>query len=82
MDKVTKRVHDIIIQHISAKTNTPPKFGFVQIKNRRIWYFSHSLKSNPDIMSDKYVQMHWGDFRLVFFLLYRFRLVLKATYLI
>ena len=39
MEKVPIRVRDIILQHLSAKTNTP-KFGFAQIKK-------HTLKEQP-----------------------------------
>ena len=81
MDKLPKRVHDIIMQYLRTKINTQPKFGFTQVKNRKILSFSHSLKSNPNMINDKNVQMHWGGFEFVFFLQFMFRLVLKATYL-
>ena len=51
------------------------------MKNRKILSFSHSLKSSPIIVIDKYNQIHWGDFNSVFFLLYKLRLVVKVTYL-
>ena len=81
MDKVPNMVHEIILQNLSAKLITRAKFRFVQIINNRIWSFEHSHKSNPNIISDKCIQINCGDFKIDFFLLYRFKLVLKVIYL-
>ena len=81
IDKVPNMVHEMILQSLSVKVITLEKFGFVQIINNRIWSFEHSHKSNPNIVSDKCPQINSGDFQMHFFLLYKFKLVLKVIYL-
>ena len=81
MDKVPNIVQEIILQNLSGKLITLAKFGLVQIINSWIWSFEHSHQSNPNVVSDKYIQMHCANFKIDFFLLYRFKLVLKVIYL-
>ena len=79
-DKVPNIVQEIILQNISAKLITLATFGLVHIINSRIWSFEHSHQSNPNVVSDKYIQMHCSNSKIDFFLLYRFKLVLKVIY--
>ena len=51
---VLNMVDDIILIYLSAGPNTVTQFELVQIKSM-IWSFSHSLKSNPNIMSNEVV---------------------------
>ena len=39
IDKLPKRVHDIILQSLSTNSNTPLRFEFAQIKNRKMLSF-------------------------------------------
>ena len=81
MVKVPKIVFDKILLYLSAKSNALPTFGFVRKIKSIIKSFSHSLKSNPNIISDKNDHMHRGDLKITFFLLNRFKLVLNVTYI-
>ena len=81
MDIVPNMVRDIILLNLSAKITIVAKLGFVRIINNRIWSLEHSHKSHPNIISDKYIQIHSDDFNIDFLLLYKFKLVLKVTYL-
>ena len=66
---------------LSIKLTTEAKFGFVQIINIWICSLENSHKRNPRIIIEKNNQIYWGDLEIYFFLLYRFKLVLKVTYL-
>ena len=81
MDKVPNIVQEIILQNLRAKQITLAKFGLEQIINSRFWSFEQSHQSNPNVISSKYIQMYCGNFKIDFFLLYRFKFVLKVIYL-
>ena len=57
----------IIFLTFRTKETTQPKFKFAYIIFNRICSFSHSLKNNPNIMTDKYDKTFWYDSVIGFF---------------
>ena len=57
MDKVLNMVQDTILLNFRDISTTLPKFRFVRIIYSRSRSIGHSLKTNPSITNDKYVQI-------------------------
>ena len=81
MGKVLEMDQVIILLNFRDKSTTLPKFRLVRIINSRSKSSGYSLKSNPSITSDKYVQKHGVDLKIDLLLLQMLKFVLNVTYL-
>ena len=53
MYKRNQKAHEIIFLNFRTQYATQPKFKFTKIIDNRISSFLHSLKNNPNIMTEQ-----------------------------